>query len=283
VLLHSSGIHGVEGFAGSAIQRRVLEALPRIPEDGALALVHVLNPFGMAWLRRVNENNVDLNRNFLRDGEDFAGAPEGYRRLEAFLNPPHPPSKDLFRIKATWLILRHGLRPLKQAIAGGQGDFPRGLFFGGHRLEEGAAIFRDWVVRNLSTAKRVAAIDVHTGLGRPGEDTLIVVDRRGASLKAGGNVAYPVRGSLRGMLEESLPHAAVDFVFQEFGTYGPLRVLHALREENRWHHYGNGGLDHPAKKALKLAFCPEKESWQDSVLERGRSLFVRTAQALFGG
>ena len=76
VLLHSSGLHGVEGFAGSAIQLQFLEEVPAIPADGAIVLVHVLNPYGMSWLRRVNENNVDLNRNFLAGDEDYAGAPD---------------------------------------------------------------------------------------------------------------------------------------------------------------------------------------------------------------
>src|SRR5262245_8496682 len=64
VLLHSSGLHGVEGFAGSAIQLQLLRNIPPLAADAALILVHILNPYGMAWLRRVNENNVDLNRNF---------------------------------------------------------------------------------------------------------------------------------------------------------------------------------------------------------------------------
>src|SRR5438552_18789157 len=42
VVLHSSGIHGVEGFAGSAIQIQALRELPRIPNGTALILVHVL-------------------------------------------------------------------------------------------------------------------------------------------------------------------------------------------------------------------------------------------------
>ena len=75
VLLHSSGLHGVEGFAGSAIQLQLLDELPRLPEDGAVLIAHVLNPYGMAWLRRVNEHNVDLNRNFLAPDEAYVGAP----------------------------------------------------------------------------------------------------------------------------------------------------------------------------------------------------------------
>jgi hypothetical protein len=30
-----------------------------MPADAAIVLVHILNPYGMAWLRRFNENNVD--------------------------------------------------------------------------------------------------------------------------------------------------------------------------------------------------------------------------------
>ena len=121
-LVHSSGIHGVEGFAGSAIQLRWLldDGIPELPEDVAVLLVHVLNPFGMAWLRRFNEHNVDLNRNFLGADEAYEGAPDGYAELDSFLNPPGLPTWELFYPKAGWLILRFGMATLKQTVAGGQ-------------------------------------------------------------------------------------------------------------------------------------------------------------------
>jgi Protein of unknown function (DUF2817) len=82
VFVHSSGLHGVEAFAGSAIQLQWLkQGIPPIPECTAIVLVHVVNPYGMAWLRRFNENNVDLSRNFLAPDEKFAGAPETYQKL----------------------------------------------------------------------------------------------------------------------------------------------------------------------------------------------------------
>ena len=56
VVLHSSGLHGVEGFAGSAIQIQTVRELPRIPEGTALILVHILNPYGISWLRRANRS-----------------------------------------------------------------------------------------------------------------------------------------------------------------------------------------------------------------------------------
>jgi len=44
VLLHSSGLHGIEGFAGSAIQLQLINDIPALPDDTALIVVHVLNP-----------------------------------------------------------------------------------------------------------------------------------------------------------------------------------------------------------------------------------------------
>ena len=57
---------------------------------------------------------VDLNRNFLGEGETYEGAPEGYDVLDAFLNPPSPPGWDLYYARAAWLIARHGMSTLKQ-------------------------------------------------------------------------------------------------------------------------------------------------------------------------
>ena len=78
VLLHTSGLHGVEAYAGSAIQLAVLASPPEPPAGCALLLAHVLNPYGMAWRRRANEHNVDLNRNFPGPGGNWKGAPALY-------------------------------------------------------------------------------------------------------------------------------------------------------------------------------------------------------------
>src|SRR5437867_2125196 len=118
VLLHSSGLHGVEGFAGSAIQLQLLDDVPALPADTALVIVHILNPHGMAWLRRVNENNVDLNRNF-RDNGSFDGVPAAYGQLDSFLNPHSPPGSDWYFAKALYLIMRFGMTALKQTVVGG--------------------------------------------------------------------------------------------------------------------------------------------------------------------
>ena len=90
-LVVSSGVHGVEGFLGSAIQlawlRDTARDLNHQPQGIRFVFVHAVNPFGFANQRRFNEENVDLNRNFLSDDSEYRGAPQGYLALNNFLNP----------------------------------------------------------------------------------------------------------------------------------------------------------------------------------------------------
>lgn len=87
---------GVEGFANSAIQCELLARPTRA--DVTVVVVHAVNPSGMAWWRRQNENNVDLNRNCWWD---FAVAPPnpGYAEVHDLLMPAPPscrrPSRSL--------------------------------------------------------------------------------------------------------------------------------------------------------------------------------------------
>lgn len=297
VLLHTSGVHGVEAFAGSAIQLAALADTPAPPRGCALVLVHVLNPYGMAWLRRANENNVDLNRNFLRPDESWKGAPALYARIDALLNPASPPASDFFRLRLGALAMRHGARELRQAIAEGQYEYPRGLFYGGDALEPGPASYLEWLGRNLSQARYLCALDLHTGLGRGGGEMLILEPGVGATpsrelsaalnrplIDHANNAARPyrIRGGMGGALPHVLPQTQIDFVLQEIGTYAPFTVMRALREENRWHHYGTAGLEHPAKQALCEALCPASGDWRRRAVGHGLSLLRAAAEFAFG-
>lgn len=297
VLLHISGVHGVEAFAGSAAQLALLAAPPALPADGALILLHVLNPYGMAWLRRANEHNVDLNRNFHLDNGIWTGAPPLYKRLDALLNPASPPERDAFTLRMGAAGLRHGVRAVRQAIAHGQHRYPRGLFYGGAELQPGPRLFIDWLRAQLGCAEKLFAIDLHTGLGPHAGDTLLVEPGVGTvalpvlsralqrPLAGGGTApgAYTVRGSLGAALPRLLPDTRIEFVLQEIGTWSALRVLHALREENRWHHYGDGHTGHPAKQRLLEALCPAAPAWREAAVANATDLVYRAAAWLFRG
>ncbi|MGZ5999425.1 MAG: DUF2817 domain-containing protein, partial [Rhizomicrobium sp.] len=66
-LLLISATHGVEGYFGSGVQTGLMrEGLAkRAPKDSKIVLLHALNPYGFSWDRRVNEDNADINRNFV--------------------------------------------------------------------------------------------------------------------------------------------------------------------------------------------------------------------------
>ena len=70
VFILTTGEHGIEGYVGSAMQQRFIDCyLSQLdPQTTGLLLVHAINPWGMKYHRRVNANNVDLNRNFVYDG-----------------------------------------------------------------------------------------------------------------------------------------------------------------------------------------------------------------------
>jgi len=297
VLLHISGVHGVEAYAGSATQLALLATPPPVPADAAVVLVHVLNPYGMAWLRRANEHNVDLNRNFLPDNATWTGTPPLYRKLDALLNPSSPPSRDGFSLRLAVRGLCHGVHKVRQAIAHGQHRYPKGLFYGGAELQPGPRLFSDWLRRRLGSTESVFVIDMHTGLGPHGGSTLIreagIGTTPGAALAAmlgqpllgdaTTPTAYSVRGSLGAALPRLLPGVSVEFVLQEIGTWSSLHVLHALREENRLYHHVAGQLDHSAKRQLREALCPASVNWRASAVAKGSNLVYRAADWLFKG
>ena len=294
VVIHSSGLHGVEGFAGSAIQLALLDRDLEIPDGAAVVLAHVLNPYGMAWLRRVNENNVDLNRNFGDADDDRSGVPEQYLRLQNFLNPASLPASDMFYLRAAGLIARHGLPPLKQAIAEGQYEIPEGLFYGGKQLERGPALLQSWLAQHLTALEQGFAIDVHTGLGRSCQESLFLYractddQQLAAALgrtlvldAAQDGVGYRMRGGYPNAFDTLPGRPRIGAVLQEFGTYPSVRVLHALREENRWHHYGDGSIEHASKLRLKEMFAPRATKWRESVFADGVSLAISAMRYTF--
>ena len=83
---------------------------------------------------------------------------------------------------------------------------------------------------------------------------------------------HTVFAAVEDVIFQAIPRANIFAVAQEFGTYSAKRVLHALRQENRWHHYGSAVLGHPTKRVLKETFCPDDETWRDRVLKRGKEL-----------
>ena len=102
-----------------------------------------------------------------------------------------------------------------------------------------------------------------------------VFGERVMALKAEAGHAYRVYGGLESMIFRVFAKADPWFVGQEFGTYSGIKVIHALREENRWHHHGAGDVTHSTKLALRNTFNPDDDSWRQAVLQRGQDLLSK--------
>ncbi len=293
-LVVSSGTHGVEGFFGSAVQCALLEGLLRsatLRDHTAVVLIHAVNPYGFAWRRRVNEDNVDLNRNFLLPGQPFAGTPAAYGELDSLLNPRRAPTRlDPFLLMAGIEVLRRGFPALKNAVAQGQYDFPEGIFYGGSGPSRTQRILAEHAPAWLGTPERVVHLDLHTGLGPWGSYALCpdlpstsprVAQLRlefGAKNVQGyepSGVLYEIRGGLGPFLEHRFPATQYDCMLAEFGTYPALRVLQAMRVENWVHLHAEhdspaaAALSDRAKRRLVEVFCPGSHAWRATVLDKG--------------
>lgn len=295
----SSGLHGVEGFFGSAVQlawlRRLREGAVPLPGGTLVVLLHAVNPFGFAWRRRANEDNVDLNRNFLDVGETYAGVPEHYDGVHDLLNPPTPPTRlDGFRLRAAWAVRRHGLSALQNAVATGQYEHPTGLFFGGREAAVSTRLvqerFRDWTRR----AEAVAHLDLHTGLGGYADYRLLVEPPHVHDLgwyrsrfdpervaPVGDDTPYAARGVMGAWLARQAGVRHYRFACLEFGTYAALRVLAALRAENRAHHHSARGVAvyERAKRKLVECFCPASRLWRRKALARALEVITQAVAA----
>ncbi|MDY6937641.1 MAG: M14 family metallopeptidase [Cyanobacteriota bacterium] len=294
----SSGLHGVEGFFGSAVQSALLQHyLPQwlpLPEKTALILLHAVNPYGFAWRRRCNEDNIDLNRNFLVDGQAYGGSPARYGEFDRFFNPPSPPNQlDPFLAKTLTLALRYGIATLKNTLPVGQYDFPKGLFYGGAGPSQTQQIMAEHLPGWIGPAQWVVHIDLHTGLGKPGTYKLLLgesskpdrvkwlTSKFGADLveiSQPDKTSYRTRGSWGHWCRQTFSDRCYDFLLAEFGTYPVLAVVKALRAENRAHWWGEPGSPayERAKEQLVEAFAPADRLWREQVVAAGVDL-VRQA------
>jgi hypothetical protein len=299
-LVVSSGVHGVEGFFGSAVQLAYLAGLPASwkPAAGtAVVVIHALNPFGFAWQWRFNEDNVDLNRNFLLADESYTGAPPlcgVFRR--ALVRHPRRPRLSPAASRLALIAMRHGVRSFWENLPVGQYEFSDWLFFGGSARSQSARLLENLLPRLLGSCSEVVHLDFHTGLGRWGRGKLLLSEDA-SSASAGwwrthfgsSHVAesdgspgrYRIRGGFGTWLKAQFPHCHYQFATAEFGTYSPLRVIRALADELHWHsRLGTQFPDHWARRRLAETFVPRDRRWRTQSLHAGLSLIHLATQAI---
>ena len=279
VLIASSGTHGVEGFCGSGCQVGMLEtgSIDLLPKGCALVLVHAINPYGFAWLRRVTEDNIDLNRNNLDHSAGHPANPK-YAEVHDWLTPRdwHGPGREEADAAIAAYIAERGLFAFQEAVSGGQYDYPDGLFYGGRTLSWSAQTWREIIEAHCRGAGRVAHLDFHTGLGDYGACEIISVEGAGAERAAlwyGDDVRSPERndslsavvtGSMENGFNGIAQKTEVTTVALEYGTKPVFEVLEALRADNWLHLYGDPASDRgkAIKQQIRNAFYGDEPEWK---------------------
>ncbi len=286
VLLIVSGTHGVEGFTGSALQHHWLDHHDRNRRDGArVVLLHAFNPYGFSWVRRVNEDNVDLNRNFI-DWSQPPPANEGYGGIAHLLVPDE--WDDDTQQSTLLALLAHaeevGFERLQEVVSGGQYTHPTGVFYGGAEPVWSHRWLDEHIDQLVGAAERVAVVDLHTGLGPWGHGELISHEGRGAagyergtawwgdvrSMLDGESVSANLSGDWLGALDQLLPAHEVTAVALEFGTVDTVSVLQALRADAVLHASGDplGAGSDDVRAQVRAAFADDDPAWFDSVASR---------------
>jgi hypothetical protein len=277
----------VEGFAGSGIQTGSIQqgCYRSLPDATAVALVHAVTPHGFAWLRRANEDGVDVCRNFVDFTRPLPRNP-AYDELAHVLVPEDwtGPARERADERYLAYIREHGLDRVKADVARGQYDYWFAPFFGGHAPTWSNRTVREILRTHLSRAREVAAIDYHTGLGDHATGQLLGFGRPGesphdraaacwgetfASVHSDATVAYDVTGDILRALGEELPDATVTSAAYEFGTVDLLAVADALRGDHWLHAYGDlsSPLANEIKRNIRDALYCDTDDWRERVFE----------------
>jgi len=377
LVVHTSGVHGVEAYAASAVQIAFLQSIYPFWNNNnthskhsnglpTIVLVHAVNPYGMAHYRRTNENNVDLNRNGIHPenwknvqtnaetANQVTSIYQAYGKFSSFFNPPGPPSR-LYVVLTLWIqaatyLARYGFDALKAGMVTGQYYNAKGIFYGGNELQPSLSALYNFFQNVLlvsdsnddhhteENAGQVAAekdetlaqppqqqrqqtiknvrcctgtvtwIDVHTGLGPSGQDSLLVGTESASYLEQQAQVWFPganVEGSSKDAAAVKKGYEHVQgvtsrlfgrlwhgeqrqqqqqsetclHIMQEFGTVPGILVAHALIVENRaFHHLPPEEAMEWAKHTTKRAFYKQTSVWRKQILERGLILLVQAVQ-----
>ena len=284
-----SGTHGVEGYAGSAIQFRTLDNIIGQKDQHthhslspvSFLMIHALNPYGYRYNRRCTKNNVDLNRNYTRHPIQTLDYPQQIYRLV---------TTYLYSFGFVYLFFqnlwRFGYTRAREYIVSGQYQYPQGLFYGGHSREYNITVLEQILSYiDYSRFDTVYIFDIHTGLGPYGQLSVMVTQdstyqklrsfyynrtTKLVDLSTDNMYRHSKGAVIDGIMEYLKPHKNLTVypIILEYGTYSNLQIFAGLLLENYYYSIRTKIFSYwvDAAKKLKSLFYVPKPDWQDLVL-----------------
>lgn len=305
LVMLTTGQHGAEGYVGAAMmQLFVEEFLPQLDSDHTgLLLVHAINPWGMKYMRRVNANNVDLNRNFVWDESALnAAANPNYRLLNSLLNPTKKlRNLILANIDFFFKLIKNMISPgeatLRAAMLMGQYAHPEGVYYGGNEVQEETQQLMALYRKAIQGYDQIVHLDMHTGYGPRYQMSLVnsPLERRSAQdleqafdypqvVAATPDEFYSMQGDMIDwmyrLVGQEYPEKLLFATTFEFGTLGDslpasIRSMRAIINENRCHWYGAGSesIKHHVFREFEALFSPKEIAWREKAVADARQAF----------
>ena len=300
LIVLTTGVHGIEGYIGSVMLDVFFgEIYPGLnPDNTGVLVVANVNPYGMKYMRRYNENNVDLNRNFILDWENFDLATnKDYPKVDTFLGPTGKIGNALWHEVGFYLSLgkaaiAEGADTVSDALLGGQYEYPQGVYYGGTGDEASTVYLKDVFARCLdSTYENVVHIDIHSGYGPRYNmvifnsvfETMNEADSREAFgydhiIAHDSEAFYATTGDTTDYFYRLAEHMGTDkALFStcfEFGTIGDeffdtiLSLKYTVDENrNHWYPTDNATSAEIVRQNYLELFYPTEKAWREKAVE----------------
>ena len=305
----TTGVHGMEGYIGSVMLDVFFQEIyPQLDrEDTGVLVVANVNPYGMKYYRRYNENNVDLNRNFILDWDAHdRNSNTEYPKVDTFLGPTGKIGNAFWHEVGFYgslakTALTEGADTVSDALLTGQYAYPQGVYYGGDGDEKSTVYLKDVFSRCLdSEYDNIVHIDIHSGYGprynmvifnsvyetmneaQPtdafGYDYVLSYDSEGFYATTGDTTDFFYRLAQQKETQNELFSTCF-----EFGTIGDdfLDSILSLKytvDENRQHWYptGNKLSAQIVKENYFELYYPTETAWREKTVED----FVTAAQGV---
>ena len=300
LIVLTTGVHGMEGYIGSVMLDVFFEEIyPELDKDTTgVQIIANVNPYGMKYMRRYNENNVDLNRNFILewDGFDYSSNKD-YPEVKDFLQPEGKIGNAFWHEVGFYLSLgkeaiTKGADKVSDALLTGQYEYPQGVYYGGTKDEKSTAylktVFNDCLDGEY---KNIVHIDIHSGYGPRynmvifnsvfdtmteaqtqeafGYDYVIAHDSESFYATTGDTTDYFYR-----LAESENSDKELFSTCFEFGTIGDsffdtILSLKYTVDENRQHFYptDNAVTSEVVFENYKELYYPTEEEWREKTVQ----------------
>lgn len=301
LIVITTGVHGIEGYIGSVMLdvfwEEIYASEINQANTGVLVVANV-NPYGMKYHRRYNENNVDLNRNFIIDWNTFdVTVNKDYPKVNTFLGPKESIGNIVghelsFYGSLVKEVIEDGADVISNALLGGQYEAPEGVYYGGNGDEASTKYLKDVFQQTLeSEYENVVHIDVHSGYGP--RYNMVIFNSVFETMNEAESVAlfgydniiahdseafYPTTGDTTDFyyrLHEKLDSDTALFsTCFEFGTIGDsfldsiISMKYTIEEnQNHWYPSNNTTTNEIIKERYQELFYPTEKKWREKTIE----------------